>query len=76
MDSINLRHFPQTDPPSCSTKDKMREQIAKEMAEYVARGGRVYQASLPEYQKHGKKVTQNEMRLIKKRMRFTQKQTL
>ena len=44
MQSLNLRHFPERDPaPRNYDNDKERAEIARQIEEFLARGGKIRQ---------------------------------
>ena len=56
-DSINLRHFPKKDPKSPSGRETMREKIARQTREYLARGKTIEQVDHTANKTWGEPIT-------------------
>lgn len=52
IDSLDLRHFPQTDPPDRLTQDDIRDKIQKQVDEFIASGGQIVELSSQDYGKN------------------------
>jgi len=60
-DSINMRHFPEYDPPTHTSKAVDRDRVALQMQEYERAGGQITQLTNQDYNRHKASMKRAEL---------------
>jgi len=72
--SDKMRHFPIADPPTVTAKEKLRQEIARHVENYMANGGEIATLGNPVNMEPVKKRTKRkQIEWLQKRVRFRRK---